>query len=422
MIHRRLACLLCCVLSYDFATNAALAADAAIHPDEGLPQVSWDQADQVFNRTAFVFGKVLDVRTAGKITFVNFDSARPAKFAGVIFADNMKNFPTPPKELYAGKIVRIRGTVTVFKGRAEMSIKSPEQVEVLAALPETLLPKAIQRLPRKTDQVTVAAYNVLNMFDDVDDPYRHDEDTPAKPREQMAALARSIVELDADVIAMEEVENRDYLKRFLEVFLPDAGYDHVVCIEGNDSRGIDVALVSRIPVGQVRSHQYLRFPAVNGGTQGFMRDVLSVTLEPPGGQPFEAWVVHLKSNSGGREAAEPIRLAEARELRKLLDARLTADPQARFAVMGDFNDTWGTPTMTTIIGEGPAALWSAGSDFADKSAVSYNEGDFRSVIDFMLCSPAMAKAYVKGSYRMPQGSISETGSDHNPIEATFQAK
>lgn len=396
-------------------------AEAPIHVDEGRAQVSWEEASQVAGKVALVYGKVLDVRTIGSgITFVNFDSQRPARFAGVIFKDNLKNFPTPPDKLYAGKIVRLRGLVSPFKGNFEISISKPEQVEVLDEMPKSFIPPAAKARTVEPGELVVAAYNVLNLFDDVDDPYKADEGTPAKPRTELTALAQSIAALDADVIAMEEVENRDYLQRFVDVFLPDLGYRHVVLLEGNDGRGIDVALVSRIPVGRAISHQYLRFPGPAGAPQGFMRDVLEVELRPEGGVPFEAWVVHLKSNSGGREEAEPIRMAESRELRKLLDERLAREPETPLVVMGDFNDTWGTPTMETIVGSGPTALWSAGSEVQESGAVSYNEGEFRSIIDFMLCSPAMAKRYVKGTFHIPQGSIEATGSDHNPIAATFK--
>jgi hypothetical protein len=67
-------------------------------------------------------------------------------------------------------------------------------------------------------------------------------------------------------------------------------------------------------------------------------------------------------------------------------------------------------------------MWSAGSESTDPALVTYNKEPHRTVIDFMLCSPAMARQFVKGSYRNPQGSVESTGSDHNPISATFRMK
>jgi endonuclease/exonuclease/phosphatase family metal-dependent hydrolase len=380
------------------ASQARAQSSPPINPDEGRPQVHWNEARQIVGKLAFVSGKCIDVNTAGRVTFINFDTQRPARFAGVIFTENLNKFPKPPKALYTGKFVRIRGTVSTFRGAPQIVITSPDQIEILTTLPPSTLGAESTPTPRrqiKPGQIVVAAYNVLNLFDDHDDPYRDDEGTPPKPREQMQHVAQSIEALNADVIALEEVENRDYLQRFVDVFLPDLGYDNVVLFEGNDLRGIDVALISRLPIGEVH----------DGAPARFNRDVLAVTIEPDGGQPFEMWCVHLKSNSGGREEAEPIRLAEARELRRLLDKAFAANPQARIIVTGDFNDTPGTPTLNTIIGQGSTALWSPASDLPGQPPMTYNTGDFKSMIDFMLCSPAMKARYVNGSFSVPQGSI-----------------
>lgn len=395
-------------------------AQSAIDPAEGRPVVKWEEARSVVGQMAFVCGKVIGVPKVGKITFVNFDAQRPVRFAGVIFDDKLTNFPKPPSEMYNGKIVKISGTVSLFKDQPQIVVTSPAQIEVLDAMPTLVPPKKTFGAMAKPGEVVVAAYNILNLFDEHDDPYKEDEGTPAKPRAELERLAESIRALNADVIAVEEVENRFYLERFVNVFLPEMGYRDVVLFEGNDGRGIDVGLISRIPVGEVRSRRHLRFPGHGGGEARFNRDVLAVTLEPKDAEPFEVWVVHLKSNAGGREEAEPIRLAEARELRRLLDEELTEDPEARIIVTGDFNDTPESETIKTIVGAGTNALWSAGSDLNDPAAVSYNKGEFRSVIDFMLCSPAMQKEYVKGSFQIPQGAVETTGSDHNPIKATFK--
>ena len=44
------------------------------------------------------------------------------------------------------------------------------------------------------------------------------------------------------------IENRGDLQRLVTAMIPDLGYEHVVLLEGNDYRGIDVAVLSRLPV------------------------------------------------------------------------------------------------------------------------------------------------------------------------------
>src|SRR5918994_7156518 len=68
----------------------------------------------------------------------------------------------------------------------------------------------------------------------------------AKPAAAQQALAARIEALDADVLALQEVENLDALRRFNRDLL-GRPYPHEVLIEGNDPRFIDVAVGSPPP-------------------------------------------------------------------------------------------------------------------------------------------------------------------------------
>jgi endonuclease/exonuclease/phosphatase family metal-dependent hydrolase len=409
--------LLLFLLGTAFVTSAA-AADPPIAADEARPLVSWNDAGRVVGSVAFVSGRVAGIRQPRGMTLIDFFDEKPAAFTGVIRQADYGKFPAKPADLYRDKILRIRGLVTTYRGVPQIAITSPNQVEILDALPETQQPA--KTLPTAAaDRIRFAEYNVLNLFDADDDPYHADEATPTKPRAELEALANSIRSLNADVIALEEVENRGYLERFLEVFLKDMGYQDVVLFEGNDRRGIDVALVSRIPIGPVESNRHCTFPGPDGKPIHFARDVIEVTVEPTNAPSFEVWVVHLQSNSQGREYAEPIRLAEARQIRRMLDEDFQRDTKARIVLTGDFNDTWDSETMKTIVGEGSTSMWSAASDHEGELPDTYNQGRYHSMIDFVLCSPAMAKQYVPRSFHVVPGSPESSGSDHNPVAVEF---
>jgi hypothetical protein len=69
--------------------------------------------------------------------------------------------------------------------------------------------------------------------------------------------ARVIAEVNADVLITIEVENRPTLERFNKQVLGaefDREYPHVMVIDGNDARGIDVGVLSRFPIERLRSH------------------------------------------------------------------------------------------------------------------------------------------------------------------------
>lgn len=392
----------------------------AINPDEGRPHVGWKDAGLVVGRVAFVSGTVASVRKAGRLTFLDFDDASREGFVGVIFQDALGKFPESPETLYKGKNVQLRGIVTTYQGQPQIQLSDPSQVKVLSELPA-----AQYQPPRAVTtgaELTIGTYNVLNLFDEIDDPYYLDENTLTKPREQLERLAKTVHSVNADVLALEEVENRSYLERFVEVFLADMGYQHVVLFEGNDSRGIDVAVLSRVPVGVTRSNRHRTFPGPDGKPMVFERDLLQVELLPDGAPPFEMWVVHLKSNYEGREYAEPIRKAEAAEVRRQLDARLAKDAKARIVLCGDFNDTPDSATLATIIGSGPTAMRSFYGDLSADNRVTYNQPPHLTMIDFLLATPAMAESFVPGSYRVLPGTIESSGSDHNPVFAKVKAR
>ena len=64
--------------------------------------------------------------------------------------------------------------------------------------------------------------------------------------------------LDADVLAVQEVESLEVLKHFRDKMLGGReAYPHAVVIDGNDERRIDVGVLSRFPIVHVRSWQHL---------------------------------------------------------------------------------------------------------------------------------------------------------------------
>ena len=65
--------------------------------------------------------------------------------------------------------------------------------------------------------------------------------------------------VNADVLAVQEVEHLQILKEFNSTYL-DNLYTEIALIEGNDPRMIDVGLMSKLPIGAVTSHQTARHP------------------------------------------------------------------------------------------------------------------------------------------------------------------
>ena len=183
---------------------------------------------------------------------------------------------------------------------------------------------------------------------------------------QMSALA--IAHARADIICLQEVDNVEALKAFEYGYLfkmVGAGYRDKHVSNGNDTRGIDVAIMARpqtatgLPIELVRvtSHAHVTFDdfglhtpelaslGIEGHERIFRRDCMEVDFRI-GGKPFTIYCLHLKSMGSprnglpGREASMPVRIAEATAARRIIEQRFGPDHAAskNWMICGDLND------------------------------------------------------------------------------------
>jgi endonuclease/exonuclease/phosphatase family metal-dependent hydrolase len=199
-------------------------------------------------------------------------------------------------------------------------------------------------------------------------------------RAKIAALARTVARLDADVLALQEVKNARVLEDLLAA-LPNRG-GYVASLSGKaDVRGIGCGLLTRFPVQKwtERVPTDLPFPVfVEGDTPPYAgrlsakRAVVEATVALPDGSSLVVLVVHFKSQLPGlmlrsdgsampftdhRSVAEGLirsqvtRLAEALALRAVVDEHLDRDPNVQLAVVGDFNDHANSLVVRTVAGD-----------------------------------------------------------------------
>jgi endonuclease/exonuclease/phosphatase family metal-dependent hydrolase len=285
---------------------------------------------------------------------------------------------------------------------------------------------ALPAFAQESRQITIGSYNVKNFFDVFDDPYMNDEETAVKPRADIESLARAVRSLNADVVAFQEVENEHVIKAMADAYLRDAGYRHIVASYTNSNRGIRLVVMSKLPIASVTSyhHRELRLPG-DERRWDFARDLFRVTLKVNDVRNLDLFVVHFKSkiDSKGDPGSQAWRLAEATMARSIIDEILRADAGAWVAIAGDFNDTPETKTIAAFTD------WSAQRPgltdvHADRSAdrrITYLHKPYRSTIDYILVSPALAKRYVANSSRVLTDEDLLSGSDHAPIVASFNA-
>jgi len=275
----------------------------------------------------------------------------------------------------------------------------------------------LQAAPAKP--LVIATYNVENLFDGIPDNPRNKKER-AKPKKELRALADTLHQINPDVVVMQEVESLKTLKAFQDKYLKDMGYAEPVLIEGNDPRGIDVALLTRLKVESQVTHKDYKFQVENR-KRGFSRDLLQVTLKADTGYRFTVFATHLKSKLGGKES-DTVRQAEAQAIQTLLADFQKKDPKANFVLMGDFNDEpHSLPLKPLLSPKNPVGLKDiAAADLGIKPTVfSYHPKKYRSRIDYILVSPAMLPEYRAKSVHILSTPEAYWASDHLPIVAEF---
>ncbi|RFB75055.1 endonuclease [Methylovirgula sp. 4M-Z18] len=258
---------------------------------------------------------------------------------------------------------------------------------------------------------------------------------------QLTALA--LAETRADVVCLQEVDNEDALNVFNDSYLKPVirqqfaqaakglsqderqalaqqfYYDYRHVLPGNDTRGIDVAVMARREVS-LRSHTTLTYDYLKDLSLDwaaleaigeprtktiFRRDCLEVDLDV-GGAPITLYICHFKSmqplstHGDARKETAPIRFAEASAVRRIIERRFGAHAAgANWAICGDFNDYYqidGVPDAGTSLA--PLLQDSFAVNVMERRPVDdrwthYHSGsDQHAQLDYILLSPRLAAA------------------------------
>jgi endonuclease/exonuclease/phosphatase family metal-dependent hydrolase len=203
--------------------------------------------------------------------------------------------------------------------------------------------------------------------------------------------ARVLKDLAADLQAVVEAESRVALKAFSEVLLPNVAgvpFDHVMLIDGNDDRGIDVGLMTRsgYEITRVRSH------VDDTDAQGlvFSRDCPEYTISTPAGKRIVLLVNHLKSKGFGSTASNNAkRLRQATRVAELY-TQLRSDGDKNVVVVGDFNDSPESAPLQPLLGGTDLKDISQHPSFtSDGRPGTFGNGTKNSKFDYLLLSPAL---------------------------------
>ena len=268
--------------------------------------------------------------------------------------------------------------------------------------------------------ITIMSFNVENLFDNTDDPGKDDKAylplaakqnaahvaacseisvdrwrdeclqldwSDAVIEHKLGAIARAIRQVGAgrgaDIIALQEVENRGILERLRTEYLAELGYRPAILVEGADLRGIDVAFLSRLPLaGEPVLHplELPDFPDRVGDTRG----VLQADFELPDGSILTGFSVHFPAPFHPTQ----MRVAAWTHLAALRAA--LPDNHHAFAA-GDFNTTSGEDQRESLLDRFARPYWTVAHDVGCvgcRGTQYYARDDTWSFLDMILFAPA----------------------------------
>lgn len=196
----------------------------------------------------------------------------------------------------------------------------------------------------------------------------------------------------ADVLCVIEADNRIGLKRFNDGVLPSVTakpYAHVMLIDGNDDRGIDVGLLTHedFPISSMLSH----VDDIDDEGEIFSRDCAEYGITTPSGSKLLLLVNHFKSKGYGVPAASAAkRRRQAKRVREIYDQRIE-DGYNYVAVVGDLNETPDETPMDPLLREGSKLrdVMSHPRYQGDGLDGTHGTGRPSAKLDYILLSPAL---------------------------------
>jgi len=197
---------------------------------------------------------------------------------------------------------------------------------------------------------------------------------------------RVIAEVNAHIQICVEVEDRLTLLRFNEQVLGarfNKAFPHVMVIDGNDERGIDVGVMSRYPIHSIKSHVDDRNA---NGERTFSRDCPEYLIDLPGDKKILVLPNHFKSKRGGNTPAMQAR-RKAQADRAHAIAREAVLTQL-VLIAGDLNDTPDTPLFASLWQNGFVDVNNHPSYPTDRPG-TFDTGTAANKIDYLIMSPEL---------------------------------
>ncbi|MCG3136216.1 MAG: hypothetical protein HJJLKODD_00042 [Phycisphaerae bacterium] len=392
------------------AQDEAAPAEQPLGP-EGIPLVHWEDAAKFYNKEVVIYGRVAVTKKINKYTFINFAPDYRSTFTMLIHNTDAAQFPESPDQLYARKIIAIRGVVIDYKKKPEIIVKHPDQVMILPDETEDVLAILKTKIPTangrsgsgatatgiSSDRVTLATLDMSKVLGS--DAAFCTADEATAPTIAAAQAAGGLIELlSPDVLVITNSRDLACVQQFNSKLLGKLGYQQVSGEPNPTTHYLDVAVLSRLPQSNTRQmHEYIN---AQDGQVPFMRPPLETELTAPDGRRILLLAVNQPTEKELPKVAE--RNGEFKGLRRRVEEQLKFNPGLEIIVAGQFNETIDSKTLALLLGDGATALAAPG--YTPISATPQEKPLIAQITHLILGSPQCCDQYLNGTTRIEQNA------------------
>lgn len=248
--------------------------------------------------------------------------------------------------------------------------------------------------------ISIASYNIENLFDTIDDPVKADEYytpdgptnwTPERYYKKLSNLKRVYDAMGKpEILGIIEVENAKTLQNLAD----SLGGKSIVHYDSPDHRGIDVGLIYDPKLFDTLHSQIIRVPFPDSIEKDYSsRDILYVKMKEEK-QIFHIYVNHWPSRRGGTAQSSIKREWVSLHLQEHICNVLAKEHNPLIIVMGDFNDE---PENTSVqqlgnrVSECGITLVNMMDELKEKGVGSYNYRGAINMLDQFIVSEALGE-------------------------------
>ncbi len=268
--------------------------------------------------------------------------------------------------------------------------------------------------PKREGTIRIASYNLNHLYDHDDDPTllgEHDDMQHAISHNRATAIAKVIRSLDADIVALQEVESLDALRWYRDEYLSDMGYDHLASEDVGYHRGMENSVMSRFKISKVEVRMDLSLrdveregpgwsEAPQAVPQGFMiqRSPLRVDIKVNEEYDLTLFVVHHKAGRDFQFQRESESVVTLDWVNQIASQNLNRN----IIILGDFNAAPWDKSYRLYLERGfvdtlAHRIIPRSSDESQEEARLYKTHESGRVIDYILMNSAAYREFVVGS-------------------------